>query len=97
VLEELDLSYTLTEYGNAENIDEYAAAIADSPLFARLSTLNLQGNDINDDAAKALAASHREVKLTLLDLRGNPIGPAGQRALRKRFGAKVCLFGEATE
>ena len=98
-LRELDLTDTLrasASGGRVENGDPFLPAIADSPLFARLSKLWLQDNGITDEGAKALAASPREVKLTLLDLTGNPITEVGERALRKRFGNDVCVF-EAPE
>ncbi len=95
-LTDLDHSHTFnspTQWGVEGNGDPFIPAIIDSPLFARLSRLHLRGNGITDEGVKALTASPREVKLELLDLSGNPIDAAGKRALHKRFGNGVCVFG----
>ena len=92
-LAELDVSHSFESFGETAKPEDYIHQIAGSPLLARLSKLWLRGNSITDDAAKALAAAPGDVKLTLLDLSDNPIGAAGKRALRKRFGKDVCVFG----
>jgi uncharacterized protein (TIGR02996 family) len=97
VLAELDLSSTFGDYatGTPRDGDLSCVAIADSPLFARLSKLWIGRNSITDEGAKALAVSTREVKLTLLDLSENDISDEGRRALVERFGQDVCVFERA--
>jgi uncharacterized protein (TIGR02996 family) len=97
-LAELNLSQTFGEgldHGAVGTGDPFAAMIATSPLFARLSKLWLQGNGITDDGARALAASTRKVKLTLLNLSENDISDESKRALVERFGQGVCIFERA--
>jgi hypothetical protein len=93
-LRELDLSRTFT-YARNWSVpgtgDPFAAAVAGSPLFARLSKLWLQNNGITDDGAKALASAPPGVKLEVLDLSHNPVSDDGQRLLRVRFG-EACVF-----
>lgn len=94
VLAELNLSSTFGDYatGTPRDGDLSCVAIADSPLFTRLSKLWIGRNSITDEGAKALAASTREVKLALLDLSENDISEAVQNALQERFGKDVCVF-----
>jgi uncharacterized protein (TIGR02996 family) len=59
--------------------EQHFAALAASPLLARLTALCIRG--INDRGAEVLAASPHLTRLTALDLPGGRLGPAGARAL----------------
>jgi uncharacterized protein (TIGR02996 family) len=94
-LRELDLSRS---FSDLEDLTEHAEpdVVADRTrprLISRLEKLALRECKISDAGAKVLAEFPHELRLTHLDLQGNPIGPAGKRALRKRFGEGVCHFG----
>jgi hypothetical protein len=94
-LAELDLSSSFDDFTDlskaAEEPDEDERDLR--PYFGRLSKLWLRNNTITDRGAQIMAAYPGDVSLQLLDLTGNPIGAAGKRALRKRFGTDVCVFG----
>jgi hypothetical protein len=93
-LAELDLSDSIaSERGKPEpDVDKYLTLLADSPLFARLTTLALGQNHIRDSGARILAASPREVRFSRLNLYGNGIGTEVRRLLEKRFGPDVCVY-----
>jgi uncharacterized protein (TIGR02996 family) len=59
--------------------EHHFAALAASPLLARLTALCIRG--INDRGAEVLAASPHLTRLTALDLSEGRLGPAGTRAL----------------
>jgi uncharacterized protein (TIGR02996 family) len=56
--------------------------LAESPYLARLTTLDLHNNFLQDEEAELLAASPHLVGLKVLDLSQNWITEAGARALR---------------
>jgi uncharacterized protein (TIGR02996 family) len=58
-----------------------AAALAESPRLAQLTTLNWYGGGLGDDGARALAASPHLSNLVELALVANNITDAGARAL----------------
>jgi uncharacterized protein (TIGR02996 family) len=59
------------------------AAVAGSAHLARLTTLDLEGNDLGDEGAVALAGSAHLAGLTTLLLWSNRIGDDGVRALAR--------------
>jgi uncharacterized protein (TIGR02996 family) len=59
--------------------EHHFAALAASPLLARLTALCIRG--INDRGAEVLAASPHLTRLTALDLSQGRLGPGGARAL----------------
>jgi uncharacterized protein (TIGR02996 family) len=61
----------------------HLAALADAPQLQALASLDLGGNDLDDDAARALALSPHLGRLTRLGLANNRIGGRGVRALAK--------------
>jgi len=65
--------------GNA--LGSAVAAIAQSPIAARLRRFELKETGIDDDAAVAIASSADLAHLLMLDLSGNPVGERGLLAL----------------
>jgi uncharacterized protein (TIGR02996 family) len=68
---------------------EGAIALADHPGAARLTHLDLGGNDLTDDAAFALAASPHLAGLARLNVEGNLFSPGARAALRAAFGKRA--------
>jgi uncharacterized protein (TIGR02996 family) len=66
-------------YGAAAVVEELAA----SPYLARVTTLDLENNDLGDEEVQALAASPHLGPLTTLLLWSNRIGDDGARALAR--------------
>jgi uncharacterized protein (TIGR02996 family) len=64
-------------YDGSEIGDVGAKAVAGSPYFRRLVSLDLMSNDIGPTGAKALAASPNLAKVKILDLQNNRLGDAG--------------------
>ncbi len=62
---------------------------AGSPNFARLQSFTLAGPGMRQKGAEALAASPYLDRLECLRVNQNAIPPAGQDALRERFGGRV--------
>jgi uncharacterized protein (TIGR02996 family) len=96
-LTELDLCSAFGDFGHQTDPgqgDAHLRAFAGSPLIEQLDHLWLAFNGISDAGANALAASPRPLRLRFLDLTRNPISARARRALRRRFGEKVCIFGE---
>lgn len=58
-------------------------ALAESPFFAGLTSLDVSGNDINETGIAALLASPAMARLRSLRLNNNRIGDAGIEALAK--------------
>jgi uncharacterized protein (TIGR02996 family) len=78
--------------GAQEVRDDGAAAFGDPKCrLTALRRLHLSYCLIGDDGARALARSPHLAGLERLNLAGNPIGSAGRRALRARFGDRVCF------
>jgi uncharacterized protein (TIGR02996 family) len=73
--------------------DTGAIAVAHSPHLANLVHLDLSYCRIESDGAQALARSPHLNRLTWLGLECNPqVKDPDERALVKRFGARVCRF-----
>ncbi|HZY90908.1 MAG TPA: hypothetical protein VFE78_39155 [Gemmataceae bacterium] len=96
-LTELDLSSAFGDFLHQNDPgqgDAHLSALADSPLIEQLDHLWLADNGISDAGVNALAASPCRLRLRSLDLTRNPISARARRALRRRFGEKVCVFGD---
>jgi uncharacterized protein (TIGR02996 family) len=72
--------------------DEGIALLAGSPALRCLKALNLKGNRVGDTGARALIDSPYLGALDRLELQGNRVGARRRRALRERFGERVCSF-----
>jgi uncharacterized protein (TIGR02996 family) len=96
-LTELDLTAAFGPFNRGDNPgqgDAHLRALVSSPLLEQLTHLGLARNGISDAGANALAAAPRRLRLRFLDLSRNPISARARRALRRRFGEKVCIFGD---
>lgn len=60
---------------------EGLAALADSPYYARLTTLDVSSNDIGSAGVQALVESQTLKGLSWFQVSGNPIGDAGMATL----------------
>lgn len=72
------------------------AEILNSPLLARVQTLNLKGNDLDDNDVMMLAASPSVRRLVYLCLWSNRIGDAGLEAIaasENLAGLRILEFG----
>jgi uncharacterized protein (TIGR02996 family) len=69
------------------------AAVARSPHLARVRTLDLENNSLDDEALWTLAGSANVNGLEWLDLAKNPIGAGGKSALAARFAGRVRVGG----
>lgn len=74
---------------NTLNAEAVRALVA-SPLFGRLTHLDLRANRIGERGAKALASADVS-KLEVLDLRDNALGVRAQKWLTATFGTRVRL------
>lgn len=81
-----ELSLNENPLGNAG-----IAALAESPYFRLLRTLNLVRTEAGDIAADCLAGSVSLAPLHRLDLRENRLSVPAVRVLRERFGDRVQL------
>ena len=79
-------------------------ALAESPFFAGLTSLDVSGNDIGEAGVRAALDSPSFARLHTLNLSRNPIGDAGAAALARsplswpgcsRGSAKLELRGHA--
>jgi uncharacterized protein (TIGR02996 family) len=71
--------------------DDGVEVLAGSPYLAGLDGLDLSDNWIRDAGAEVLAGSPFLERLQSLKLGRNLIGSEGKRALRERFGPRVCF------
>jgi uncharacterized protein (TIGR02996 family) len=71
--------------------DDGVRVLAGSPYLAGLAGLDLSDNWIRNDGAEVLASSPFLERLASLKLGRNLIGSEGKRALRERFGPRVCF------
>jgi uncharacterized protein (TIGR02996 family) len=72
--------------------DEGVAILAGSPALRCLAALNLKGNRIGNAGARALIDSPYLGALDRLELQSNRMDARRRRALRERFGERVCFF-----
>jgi uncharacterized protein (TIGR02996 family) len=68
---------------NEQITSEGIKALADSPFFAGLTTLDISRCDVNDSGVRAIVGSKAFSRLHTLRLAGNHIGDAGVTALAK--------------
>ena len=80
------------ELGDNALGDAGAGLLAAAPILGQLRWLDLSRNKIGDAGARALAESPYADRLEQLDVFGNPCDPTG---LRKRFGKRLVITGDA--
>jgi len=66
---------------NGQITGDGVRALAESPFFGGLTTLDISGNDVNDGGVRAIVRSPAFTRLRTLKLAGNHIGDAGVAAL----------------
>lgn len=66
---------------NGQITAEGVRALAESPFFAGLTSLDLSGNDVNESGVRSVVESRTLSGIESLKLSGNPIGDAGLATL----------------